>query len=164
MQDSIAPVAQLFDVSGVLYEKALTGLDREALLKRPGERSNPMLWIAGHLASSRYGLCAALGRPKEIPWGKLFFRGASLPDPGTLPEIGEIRQAWQEVSSLLMARLEELTEAELQAPSPRPFAIPDRSLRGAITFLAYHEGYHVGQMAFLRKWLGLPGLVDDQGA
>lgn len=61
----------------------------------------------------------------------------------------------------MVARLEELTEAELSAPAPRSFAIPDRSVRGAITFLAYHEGYHIGQMAFLRKWLGFPGLVDS---
>lgn len=160
MHPSIAPIAQLFGVSTALYEKALAGLDRETLLKRPGAESNPLLWIAGHLASSRYGLATALGRQRDVPWGKLFFRGASLDDLSTLPEIGSIQEAWRDISALVAARLEELTEAELSAPAARSFAIPDRSTRGAITFLAYHEGYHIGQMAFLRKWLGFPGLVD----
>jgi hypothetical protein len=29
-------------------------------------------------------------------------------------------------------------------------------------FFAYHEAYHIGQMAYVRKWLGYPGLVDGQ--
>lgn len=56
MHPSIAPIAQIFGVSTALYDQALAGLDRKTLLKRPGAASNPLLWIAGHLASSRYGL------------------------------------------------------------------------------------------------------------
>ncbi|HLA79851.1 MAG TPA: DinB family protein [Vicinamibacteria bacterium] len=160
MHPSIAAVAQVFGASTALFEKALAGLDREALLRRPGTETNPILWIAGHLASSRYGLATALGRQRDVPWGTLFFKGAAVGDLSALPEVGSIQEGWREISALLAARLEELTEAELAAPFPRSFPIPDRSLRGAITFLAFHEGYHLGQMALLRKWLGLPGLVD----
>jgi hypothetical protein len=35
----------------------------------------------------------------------------------------------------------------------------DKTQRGAIVFLNYHETYHVGQMAYLRKWLGYSQLV-----
>ena len=160
MHPSIVPISQIFGVSTALYEKALAGLDRETLLKRPGTGTNPLLWIAGHLASSRYGLAGVLGRPREFPLGKIFSRGAAPGDLSALPEIGPIQEAWRDISALLMSRLEELTDAELSAPSPRSFPIPDGTIRGAITFLAYHEGYHVGQMAYLRKWLGFPGLVD----
>lgn len=160
MHPSIGPISQIFGVSNALYEKALAGLDRETLLKRPAVGTNPILWIAGHLASTRFGLAGVLGRPREFPLGKTFFRGAALGDLSTLPEIGPIQEAWRDISSLVMSRLEELTEAELGAPSPRVFPIPDSTIRGAITFLAYHEGYHIGQMAYLRKWLGFPGLVD----
>lgn len=160
MHPSIAPIAQLFGVSTALYEKALAGLDREALLKRPGAGSNPLLWIAGHLASSRYGLAGALGHPLEFPLGKVFFRGAAPDDLSALPEIGPILEAWRDISTVVMARLEQATAEELGAPSPRPFPIADSTVRGAVTFLAYHEGYHIGQLAYLRKWLGFPGLVD----
>ena len=161
MHPSVVPISQIFGVSTALYEKALAGLDRETLLKRPAAGTNPILWIAGHLASGRYGLATALGRQREVPWGRLFFRGAVLDDLSALPEIGPIQEAWRDISAVVMSRLEELTEADLSGPSPRSFPIPDGSLHGAITFLAYHEGYHVGQMAFLRKWLGFPGLVDE---
>jgi hypothetical protein len=59
----------------------------------------------------------------------------------------------------LSKRLEEIGDAELSAKCPRDFPIADKTMRGAITFLAYHEGYHVGQMAYLRKLLGKGQLV-----
>ena len=160
MHPSIEPVAQLYQTSDTLYQKALGGLDREQVLRRPGEQSNPLLWIAGHLAWTRVRLCGVLGAPVEFRWPEAFARGVRPGEMAGLPSVEEIQQAWREVSERLMKRLDELTEADLAALAPRPFPIADRTIRGAITFLAYHEGDHVGQMSFLRKWLGFPGLVD----
>ena len=101
-----------------------------------------------------------LGRKLHRPWGEIFNRSAVRPPDEAYPDLAVIRSAWNEVTTGLTTRFEELTDAELVAPSPRPFPIPDRSMRGAIAFLAYHEGYHLGQMAYFRKWLGFPGLVD----
>ncbi len=157
---SLGLVAQLYGISTRLYEKAVDGLDRDLLLKRPDERTNPLLWIAGHLASTRYGAMGLLGRPREVPFGRVFFRGSSVADPSALPPIAEVLAAWREVSPALQSRLEEVTDVELSAPSPREFPIADRTVGGAVTFLAYHEAYHVGQMSYVRKWLGFPGLVD----
>jgi hypothetical protein len=28
-----------------------------------------------------------------------------------------------------------------------------------VDFMAYHETYHVGQLAYLRAWLGKPGAM-----
>jgi DinB family protein len=160
MHASIEPVAQLYQASDDLYQKALGGLDREQALRRPGEQSNPLLWIAGHLAWTRGRLCGILGVTVEFPWSEAFARGARPEEMSALPPLDEVQKAWREASARLMKRLDELTEADLAALAPRPFPIADRTIRGAITFLAYHEGYHVGQMSFIRKWLGFPGLVD----
>ena len=43
--------------------------------------------------------------------------------------------------------------------SPRPFPIPDKTMRGALAFIQFHETDHVGQLAYLRKWLGHSALV-----
>jgi uncharacterized damage-inducible protein DinB len=158
MEESIRPVAQIYAINGSLYERALEGVDREALRRRPSEGTNPILWIAGHLASVRFSICAMLGAPREVPWGKTFFRGSEC-DPATLPEIDGIHQAWREVTETLTRRLEEATAQDLEMPAPKRFPIPDPTVRGGITFLAWHEGYHVGQMSLLRRWLGLPGLA-----
>jgi uncharacterized damage-inducible protein DinB len=55
--------------------------------------------------------------------------------------------------------MESITDAELSVTAPREFPIPDKSLRGAVAFMTFHDSYHTGQMAFIVKWLGKPGLV-----
>lgn len=154
----IAPVIQLYGNTTGLFLKAIDGLDDEAALKQPAPDANPLLWIAGHLATTRFGLATMAGRERPIPWGKVFHRGATL-EPGALPPLSLVRDAWREISDLLVPRLLALTDAELAAPAPRPFPIEDKTVGGAVCFLAYHEGYHVGQMSYIRKWLGLSGLV-----
>jgi uncharacterized damage-inducible protein DinB len=158
MHQSIATVAQLYGVSGALYERALEGVSPEDLRRRPGEGTNPLLWIAGHLASVRISVCGMLGAPREVPWGKTFFRG-SVVDPDALPGIDGIRQEWRAVTEVLTRRLDEVTADVLEAASPKKFPIPDPTVRGAVAFLAWHEAYHVGQMSLLRRWLGLSGLA-----
>jgi DinB superfamily len=156
----IAPSVAIFEINRGLFDQALDGLSREQLVRGASESSNPILWIAGHVANTRFGLSAMLGRKLHRPWGDIFNRSATRPAADGYPELSVIRGAWTDVGAALMARFEELTDTELRAPAPRPFPIPDKSLRGAIAFLAYHEGYHLGQMSYVRKWLGLPGLMD----
>ena len=161
MDPIIAPSVAIFGLNQRLLEKAVDGLSTEQLLSGVSEASNPILWIAGHLANTRFGLCAMLGRKLHRPWGDVFNRSATRPAADGYPELSVIRGAWTEVSPVLMSRFEELTDAELLAPSPRRFPIPDNSMRGVIPFLAYHEGYHLGQISYIRKCLGLAGLMDD---
>ena len=158
MLDSILPVAQVYGMNTVLYERALEGMDEEVLRRRPSENGNPPLWIAGHLASVRFGIAGLLGQPRENPLGKTFVRGASV-DAAALPDVEVIRKAWGEASALVRKGLEEATEELLAQPSPRKFPIDDATIRGAITFLCWHEGYHMGQMSLLRRCAGLAGLA-----
>ena len=62
---------------------------------------------------------------------------------------------WKDTTTALIARFEALSDQELSAESPRSFPVPDKTIRGAIGFMAYH----VGQMACLHKWLGKASLV-----
>jgi hypothetical protein len=158
MSATFAPVTQIYDLNTRLYEQALEGIDPETARRQATPQSNPILWIAGHLASSRFGIAAMLGRERPLPWPKVFHRGATL-DAAALPELAIVRQGWREISEVLLPRLAEVTDDELAAPAPRSFPIEDKSLRGAITFLTYHEGYHLGQISYIRRSLGLTGLV-----
>jgi hypothetical protein len=158
MHDSVRPVAQLYGVNTQLLERALDGFDEAALRHQPAEGMNPPLWIAGHVASVRFSLCAVLGEPRENPWGKTFFRGSTL-DVGALPAVDAVRATWADVSETLLRALEQASAELLDSPAPKKFAIEDPTVRGMLTFLCWHEGYHIGQMSLLRKWQGLSGLV-----
>ena len=45
-------------------------------------------------------------------------------------------------------------------PAPQWLRSQDGTLLGGLAFAAMHEAYHVGQMGFLRKWLGLDPIFD----
>lgn len=142
-----------------LYEAALDGLGSEDLRRAPGDDSNPMIWVAGHLLFYRTTMLKFLGESVEPRWEDVFQRGAKVgPDAG-FPELDEIRREWTKASEKLVQRLAKLTDQEALAPSPAQFPVEENSMRATVGFLAWHESYHIGQMAYLRKWLGRPGLV-----
>jgi hypothetical protein len=159
MDASLATTLGLMKISDGLFLKATADLSRAQGLESIGPHANPLVWIAAHLASARVGLAQLAGLERERPWGTRFARGTEVGDTEALPALHEIRVVWQDVTTALNERLPALTPAELDAPSPRQLPVDDRSVRGALAFLAYHESYHIGQMALIRKALGLGGLV-----
>lgn len=152
--------AQLLSVHASLVARAVDGLTPEELLRRPGEHGNPMLWIAAHLVATRGGLIKMLGGAWAEPvWAADFVRGQARPDGTGYPPAAEVLATLTASTGALNAALEVMTEAQWAAPSPRSWPVADKSMRGAIAFFVFHEGYHVGQLAYLRRWLGHPGLV-----
>ena len=143
-----------------MYTKSLAGIEHEALLTRPGPRSNPLLWVAGHLTQARTRLLSAFGPPRQIPWSDLFATGSVIGDLRQYPSAGELEAVWRSASAELMRRLDACGEAELGAPSPEWLTSHDGTLRGGLGYVALHEAYHIGQMGFLRKWLGFDQLFD----
>ena len=76
------------------------------------------------------------------------------------PSVGELDAVWRSATDELLRRLETINGPTLVAPSPEWLRSQDGSLLGALAFAAMHEAYHVGQMGFLRKWLGLDPIFD----
>ena len=160
MHDSIAALAEGFRVSTNLYLKALYDLPPETFVARIEGLANPIVWIAGHLVHFRSRLAFVIGAPdRAVPWTGLFATGSQPMEPSQYPPIDEIVQAWRDVSADIDARFEELTGEELVGPPPVRVATPDGTLRGAIALFAFHDAYHIGQVALIRKVLGQPPLI-----
>jgi hypothetical protein len=100
-----------------------------------------------------------LGVKKDVAWQEFFRKGSKGDDFSRYPKLAEVRQVWQEITPQLVQVLEAASDEQLSAPAPRDFPVADKTMRGAILFLAFHEAYHVGQMSYLRKCLGKDGLV-----
>jgi uncharacterized damage-inducible protein DinB len=160
MDPRIAPIALQFRDTTRLYAHALRQVDHDALLTRPGPRSNPLLWVAGHLVQQRTRLLGALGPARQIPWDDLFGTGSIIGDLRTYPSVGELDAVWRSATEELVRRLERVDAARLAEPSPDWLRTQDGTLLGALAFAAMHEAYHVGQMGFLRKWLGFDPIFD----
>src|SRR5215203_439381 len=118
MDQAISTIVPLFRATDKLFHDALAGIEREDLLRRPHDNSNPMIWVAGHAMTSRASLTRMAGERIENPWSDIFARGATLNDGLNYPAVSELILLWDTATEKLMSRLNELTDEELSQPSP----------------------------------------------
>jgi hypothetical protein len=155
----IANAAYSFSRNASLLNKGLAGLAQDDWLRRPNDSCNHILWIAGHVIWARGRALHFLGVERSKPWPDHFARGAKLVDSSEYPKPEEILLAWEEISAQLTAALEAATDETLGKPSPERISSADGKISGVLMFFASHETYHVGQVAYLRTWLGHDGVA-----
>jgi hypothetical protein len=132
-------------------------LDDDAARQRVGEDVNPIVWIAGHLLNSRVYLLGLFGEERELPFDSCF---KDKYDPSaSYPSLAEMKDAWVGVSEELFAKMEQASDDHFQKPIDWNLPNQDKTVRGAVLFYTYHEGWHLGQIAYVRKALGMEGLV-----
>ena len=153
-----APIAFVFAFSDPLVFQALEGLSHEELWRPLTTSNNPLLWVAGHIVQTRAMVLQLLGLQVETGWGSLFHRGARLGDPKDYPAGHEVARMMRDISPRLQAALASVAEEQLNKPASYP--IPGvKTLADELAFFAMHDAYHVGQLAYVRKGLGYPGLA-----
>jgi len=126
---------------------------------------NPGIWVLGHMSNSIPSIVfTALGEPVPLPpdWSKWFAIGTKVLDGlHQYPSLTEIRKVLNEGHQLTQQRVIKLSDQELLAPSdPKMQVIPWlKTVRDAICLAVIHESNHGGQLNWLRKLLGKPGLI-----
>jgi hypothetical protein len=155
---AVGPISVTFLFNEPFLEQSLEGLSYEELWRAPTSHNNPILWVAGHIVQTRATVLQMLGQAGDTGWGTLFDRGATVGDRSQYPSATEVVRVMREVSPKLRAALAVLNDAELSRPASLP--IPGiNTLMDELAFFALHESYHVGQLAYIRKSLGYPGLA-----
>jgi uncharacterized damage-inducible protein DinB len=150
----VAPTVLQLKLNAGLMKSTLDGLGERDLWTRQTDHNNPILWIFGHVVATRASLLHTLGEAFDTGWGKKFARGAPLLDKSEYPPIQEIQRVHHDVTERLKARFAALTDAELAGPPTAPELPGVKTLADQLAFFAFHESYHVGQMAYVRKGLG----------
>jgi uncharacterized damage-inducible protein DinB len=156
---AIAPIARMYRLNEYFFGQALDGLSEEELWRRPSENANPMLWIAGHMTDTRVMVLKALHEDFELPWGEQFKRFCKVGEPSGYPDVMQIRSVMADVSERISSLLAVVTDEELDQPATGVGVPNARTLMHEIAQLAWHDSYHLGQMAYLRKALGYEGLA-----
>jgi uncharacterized damage-inducible protein DinB len=159
MEAELTVAAQMFGCNNRYLAKCIDGLTAEEWNARPCETSNSMLWIVGHLVWARSMVLRSLGAPWTKPWLAEFARGKKLSDDAQYPSSQEMILAWNEASAALTAALEAAPAQTLSASAGERSPSFDGTIGGLVNFLAYHEAYHGGQAAYLRRWLGKDGIA-----
>jgi uncharacterized damage-inducible protein DinB len=156
-----APIATIFAINDAFVLQALDGLTQEELWKAPTDQNNAMLWIAGHVVQTRAMVLQLLGEPAETGWGKVFDRGtppALVANANSYPSRSDIERVMREITPRLHAKLASLDDKYLAGPA-RMQVPGTQTVADELAFFALHDSYHVGQMAYVRKGLGYPGLA-----
>jgi uncharacterized damage-inducible protein DinB len=154
-----APISFIFRTNEGLFHRSLEGLSAEQLWQKSSGNNTPMLWIAAHIVQTRTSILKIIRESFDTGWEKLFSRGATVQDSSIYPGVDEVVQKMKDVTAQLHGRLQAMDNDEISKPVEKARFAGAETLADEIAFLAFHESYHIGQMAFIRKSFGFTGLV-----
>jgi hypothetical protein len=154
MNTDFANIEGIFNTNTGIVQKAITDIALDDWFRHPGDASNHLTFVMGHLAVHRGRVVNLLGGNWAAPWSKLFTRGTERVAREEYPKIEEIKNAWSDASEQLAACFKAASPELLSQPAPEGPPSFDQKISGVVAFLAFHEAYHVGQVSYLRKWLG----------
>ena len=159
MSEPLKPIRETYRFNSELVSLALDDLDPEDAVRRwkSGEGSS-IAYLVGHLSSSRYGVLRTLGAASENPYKELYGAGVGSSDGSAYPPLPQIADAWRETAQRLHAALDAVTDEQALQSSDDSYPTADRTLRGQLAFIAWHETYHVGQIGILRSEMGYTSL------
>ena len=156
----IDPIALIFKLNNGMVDRSLEGLTDDEFWRPATGGGNPIGWLLGHLAHTRAQILTNLGHPHDAGLGPLFVGGLVLRERSAYPGRAAIEAAWKETRGRMRDAFAALTPERLGGPPPAGRQLPGaENLAGYLAFLAFHESYHVGQMGFVRKRLGHPGIA-----
>lgn len=159
MKGALQSLLATLDLNTRLFLNALEGVDDVLATSRPNGSTNHMAFVACHLVEARHYLAGVAGLETKSPFEDLLREAKGIEDVSTFPSVTEIRAAWQRVSEKLHRHFEKMNESGLERRTSHSFPIAQgETLGGALTFLLQHDGFHVGQLALLRKYHGLDAM------
>jgi uncharacterized damage-inducible protein DinB len=138
------------------------GLTHEDSLVEPQPGGNRLNWVLGHLLSVYDGFLPLLKQEPVIGAAtRRFARGAPpLTDPAEAMDFAKLLAAWNQASERVDAGLASLDPEILDQPVPNsPSGNPDETVRSLITTVMFHQAYHAGQTALLRRIAGREGAI-----
>jgi uncharacterized damage-inducible protein DinB len=119
--------------------------------------------VLGHLLSVYDGFLPMLKQEPVIGAAALarYARGAPpLENPADAVHFAELLTAWNEASERMDLGLAGLDPEMLEHPVPNsPTGNPDETVRSLITTIMFHQAYHAGQTAVLRRIAGREGAI-----
>lgn len=143
--------------------KLVDDIPADKLCHQPVAGTNHALWVLGHLAYSDDGFTTALGERESVideSWKELFGMGSKPgPDPAKYPSLDDIKAALPRARTALIDWIESLDEEQLLKPLPEGWDVFAPNYAAVLPSLAWHEGFHAGQLSAVRRSLGLPGTM-----
>jgi len=154
-------LSKLFEMNyGALFRN-LDGITHEESLLNPEPAGNCLNWVLGHIVATRNRVLPLLGE-KPIWPHELASRYSGREDAGwsreTAANLKYIETDLARSQQMLMAALDNITTKALATKTE-----DGRTLAEVIGFFQFHESYHSGQIALLRRIVGKAGVIKPPG-
>lgn len=161
--DARKSLAQHF---GLMYQVAaanLEGMTHEHSLAQPSRGGNCANWILGHLTNVQNGVMQLIG--EEPVWESEQLRRAGfdpITEPGQAIDWERLRERFLGSRERCLAAISRLSDAQLEEAVPHPFG-GTCARAELLNLLAFHQTYHGGQLAVVRRAAGLEGVIKGPG-
>ncbi len=158
MDPRLTPLSDILRLNTKLFRNCLKDVTDAQAAVRPSGTTNSLAFVAAHVTDARFDLLKLIGAEQPNPLAALLEGAQGIDDLKALPPLAEIERAWTQASRALRERLDGLSSMEVDASIECPFPLPNPTPLSVTTFFAQHDSYHVGQLALLRKYVGLPAM------
>ena len=139
------------------------GLSHEHSLVQPDPGGNCLNWVLGHLLHVYDGVLPLLGQQPVLGTEVLkhYARGGEpIRDGSEALDFQQLLTALNEAAERADAGLAALGPDLLDQPAPMsPTGNPDETVRSLLTTVMWHQAYHTGQTAVLRRIAGKEGAI-----
>jgi uncharacterized damage-inducible protein DinB len=157
MNPAMQTVLNTFELDDALFMNGVATLDDDTANLPVVSGTNSVKWLTGHLLNSRKYLLDLFGDSKELPWESKFREKF---DPSAeYPSMAELKKAWVEVSDALSTKMKQASDDHYTQAIDWNLPNGDKTVRGALLFYGFHEAWHLGQIAYARKGMGMSALA-----
>ena len=151
-----ADLSRMYRINHGALHQNVEGLSHEDSLARP-ETGNCLNWVMAHIVSSRNSIHKAMGIdpiwPEDV--AKRYGRGsAPVMSASEARPFHEIVRDLDRSQERILARFGEMSEADLEQPGMMRMNVGE-----TLSFLQFHEAYHIGQTGLLRRIAGKEGAI-----
>lgn len=146
---------QTFQRHLYVIKRQTAGLTHEQSLLQPPFRGNCMNWVLGHMLEARNPILQHLGQPAILSSSEAaLYQRESAPitaATAALP-LERLLADFEESQSRIEQGLATLADAQLAIIINEE---RQTTLSATLSFLAWHEAYHLGQLEYLRQLTGV---------
>jgi hypothetical protein len=168
---STATSSTLFDTGKAAMDlarrctlKMVDGIPPDELCHQPVPGAHHALWVLGHLACSDDYFATSLGGRESVidpKWQELFGMGSKLiDDPSAYPSLGEVMTGLEGARQGVLEAFRAMDEQKLSSPTPDDWQAFAPTYAAVMASIAFHEGFHAGQLSAVRRSLGLGSALE----
>ena len=158
MDHAAQPIITLYELSNHILTLASGDLsDQDARTRSRGGAGPSIAWTIGHLCHHKVQVLELLGQPRQNPFAATF-EGAAT-DGQAYPPLADLVASFSALNRDVCAALAGAGD-RLHAPAPDAGPHGEKRLAETVLFLAWHEAYHLGGIAAIRREQGRTAIAD----